>query len=62
MNRHDPSIIISDEVVGMWLCLWIIEPTQIASAIIAFIIFRAESQNLVRSLRETAWRTEYCCR
>ena len=40
LNRHDPSVIISDEVVGMWLCLWIIEPTQIASAIIAFIIFR----------------------
>ena len=40
MNLTDPQIIISDEVVGMWLALLLITPGQIASGVFAFILFR----------------------
>lgn len=36
---QDPSVVTVDEVVGMWLSLWFIQPT-IVNLTTAFIIFR----------------------
>lgn len=40
LNLQDPQQIISDEVVGMWLVLIMVEPGQIVSGLFAFILFR----------------------
>jgi phosphatidylglycerophosphatase A len=40
LNLHDPQQVISDEVVGMWLVLIMVQPGQIVSGLFAFILFR----------------------
>lgn len=40
LNVTDPQQVISDEVVGMWLVLMIVAPSQIFSGVFAFILFR----------------------
>lgn len=36
---QDPSVVTVDEVVGMWLSLWFIQPTPV-NLLLAFVIFR----------------------
>ncbi len=39
-NRHDPSCIVIDEVVGMWLTLALAPPLGPAGWLLAFALFR----------------------
>ena len=36
---QDPSVVTVDEVAGMWLSLWFIQPTPV-NLLLAFVIFR----------------------
>jgi phosphatidylglycerophosphatase A len=40
MGVQDPGSIVWDEVVAMWLILWLIEPASLWAQTVAFVLFR----------------------
>jgi phosphatidylglycerophosphatase A len=41
LNVADPSPVVWDEIIGIWLVLWLISPTSWLGQLVAFGLFRA---------------------